>query len=127
MCRLTARIEPFQGMVRQGPCRFDRRERAHLRFDKPRPAPLVSRPRRVTRLFPRRPFVMNITVEKQPNCIATLRVEVPSATVNTERAKIVSGYAAQARIPGFRPGKAPKNVIEKKFQTAIVEASWPPT
>ncbi|WP_035606573.1 trigger factor [Haloferula sp. BvORR071] len=64
---------------------------------------------------------MNITVEKQPNCIATLRVEVPSATVSSERAKIVSGYTAQARIPGFRPGKAPKNVIEKRFQTAITE------
>ena len=64
---------------------------------------------------------MNIIVEKQPNCIATLRVEVPSDTVKSERAKIVSGYAAQARIPGFRPGKAPKNVIEKKFQTAIAE------
>jgi len=64
---------------------------------------------------------MNITVEKQPNCLATLRVEVPSATVSSERAKIVSGYTAQARIPGFRPGKAPKNVIEKRFQTAITE------
>lgn len=64
---------------------------------------------------------MNIIVEKQPNCIATLRVEVPSDTVNSERAKIVSGYAAQARIPGFRPGKAPKKVIEKKFQSAIAE------
>jgi trigger factor len=64
---------------------------------------------------------MNIIVEKQPNCRATLRVEVPSDTVNTERAKIVSGYASQARIPGFRPGKAPKSVIEKKFQSAIVE------
>lgn len=64
---------------------------------------------------------MNITVEKQPNCLATLRVQVPSETVQTERAKIVSGYTAQARIPGFRPGKAPKNVIEKKFQSAIVE------
>lgn len=64
---------------------------------------------------------MNITVEKQPNCIATLRVEVPSATVSSERAKIVSGYVSQARIPGFRPGKAPKNVIEKRFQTAITE------
>jgi len=64
---------------------------------------------------------MNITVEKQPNCLATLRVEVPSDTVKNERAKIVSGYAAQARIPGFRPGKAPKNVIEKRFQTAISE------
>lgn len=64
---------------------------------------------------------MNITVEKQPNCIATLRVEVPSATVSSERAKIVSGYTAQARIPGFRPGKAPKNVIEKRFQSEITE------
>ena len=64
---------------------------------------------------------MNIIVEKQPNCLATLRVEVPSDTVKNERAKIVSGYAAQARIPGFRPGKAPKNVIEKKFQAAITE------
>jgi trigger factor len=64
---------------------------------------------------------MNITVEKQPNCLATLRVQVPSETVSSERAKIVSGYTAQARIPGFRPGKAPKNVIEKKFSSAIVE------
>jgi trigger factor len=64
---------------------------------------------------------MNITVEKQPNCLATLRVEVPSDTVKSERAKIVSGYTAQARVPGFRPGKAPKNVIEKRFQTAITE------
>lgn len=64
---------------------------------------------------------MNIIVEKQPNCLATLRVEVPSDTVKNERAKIVSGYVAQARIPGFRPGKAPKNVIEKKFDTAITE------
>lgn len=64
---------------------------------------------------------MNITVEKQPNCLATLHVEVPSDTVNSERAKIVSGYTAQAKIPGFRPGKAPKNVIEKRFQTAITE------
>lgn len=64
---------------------------------------------------------MNITVEKQAHCLAKLSVEVPSETVLSERAKIVSGYAAQARIPGFRPGKAPKNVIEKKYQAAIVE------
>lgn len=64
---------------------------------------------------------MNITVEKQPNCLATLRVEVPSATVSSERAKIVSGYTAQARVPGFRPGKAPKAVIEKRFQSSIAE------
>lgn len=64
---------------------------------------------------------MNITVEKQPNCLATLRVEVPSDTVKSEREKIVSGYASQARIPGFRPGKAPKKVVEKRFGPNIAE------
>ncbi len=64
---------------------------------------------------------MNIIVEKQPNCLATLRVEVPSDTVKSEREKIVSGYASQARIPGFRPGKAPKKVIEKRFESSIAE------
>lgn len=64
---------------------------------------------------------MNITVEKQPNCLATLRVEIPSATVKSERAKIVSGYASQARIPGFRPGKAPAKVVEKRFEANIAD------
>ncbi|GAA5481663.1 trigger factor [Haloferula sargassicola] len=64
---------------------------------------------------------MNISVEKQPNCTATLRVEVPSETVKSERDNIVSTYASQARIQGFRPGKAPKKVIEKRFADQITE------
>lgn len=62
---------------------------------------------------------MNITVEKQPNCTATLRVEIPSETVRTERDSILSSYASQARVQGFRPGKAPKKIIEKRFATEI--------
>ncbi|BCX49426.1 trigger factor [Haloferula helveola] len=62
---------------------------------------------------------MNITVEKQPNCTATLRVEVPSDAVKSERDRIVAAYASQARIQGFRPGKAPRKVIEKRFGQEI--------
>ena len=62
---------------------------------------------------------MNISVEKQPNCTATLRVEIPSDTVKTERDSIVAQYASQARIQGFRPGKAPKKVIEKRYADQI--------
>ena len=61
---------------------------------------------------------MNITVEKQPNCKATLKVEIPADKVNGQRQSIVSKYAGQARVPGFRPGKAPSNVIEKRFEPA---------
>jgi trigger factor len=64
---------------------------------------------------------MNIVVEKQPKCIATLNVEVPAADVAAKREKIASTYASQAKIAGFRPGKAPKNVIQKRFGKQISE------
>lgn len=64
---------------------------------------------------------MNIVVEKQPKCIATLNVEVPAADVATKRAEVTSTYASQAKLAGFRPGKAPKNVIQKRFGKQISE------
>jgi trigger factor len=64
---------------------------------------------------------MNIVVEKQPKCVATLRVEIPADKVNGERDQIVKGYASKARVPGFRPGKAPRAVVEKRFQKEIAE------
>ena len=64
---------------------------------------------------------MNITLEKQENCQALLRVEVPSETVSSERSDIVKAFSKQARLPGFRPGKAPRAVIEKRYAREIGE------
>ena len=62
---------------------------------------------------------MNITVEKKPECIATVNVEVPAEKVASERRTILSGYIKDAKIPGFRPGKAPLKVIEKRYEKQI--------
>lgn len=64
---------------------------------------------------------MNIVVEKQPKCVATLRVEIPAEKVQGQRDQIVRGFASKARVPGFRPGKAPKALVEKKFEKEITE------
>ena len=64
---------------------------------------------------------MNIVVEKQPKCVATLRVEIPVDRINGQRDQIVKGYTSKARVPGFRPGKAPRAVVEKRFQKEIDE------
>jgi trigger factor len=64
---------------------------------------------------------MNIVVEKQPKCVATLRVEIPADQVQGQRDQIVRGYASKARVPGFRPGKAPRAIIEKRFEKEITE------
>ena len=62
---------------------------------------------------------MNIVVEKQPKCVAVLNVVVPAADVAAKRTKIASTYASQAKIAGFRPGKAPKNVVQQRFGKQI--------
>lgn len=64
---------------------------------------------------------MNVEVESLPNCLASLKVEVPSDQVLAAWSKVAARYKSQARIPGYRPGKAPQAVIEKKFYREIKE------
>jgi len=64
---------------------------------------------------------MNVEVEPLPHCLATLRVELPADAVNAAREGIMRDYTAHAKLPGYRPGKAPRAVVERKFQKEIRE------
>lgn len=50
-----------------------------------------------------------------------MRVELPPDRVTKGWNEIVEGFRQHARIPGFRPGKAPQNVVEAKFRKEIQE------
>jgi trigger factor len=62
-----------------------------------------------------------ITVEKtsEDSASKSLRVTVPVDRVREAEAKAVKYYAQRARLPGFRPGKAPDAVVRKRFGDAI--------
>jgi trigger factor len=62
---------------------------------------------------------MNVEVENLPNCIASLHIELPPDFVTKERNEVIQDFRRVARIPGFRPGKAPNNVVEAKFRKEI--------
>jgi trigger factor len=64
---------------------------------------------------------MNVEVENLPNCLASLKVELPPERVTKEWNDIVKGFQQVARIRGFRPGKAPQSVVESKFRKEIQE------
>jgi trigger factor len=64
---------------------------------------------------------MKVEVEHQPQSITTLRIELPAEQVSKEWDAIANNYARYARIPGYRPGKAPRRVIEAKFRKEIQE------
>jgi trigger factor len=62
---------------------------------------------------------MKVEVETQPGSISTLRIELPPEEVSKEWDSIANNFARFARIPGYRPGKAPRSVIEKRFRKEI--------
>lgn len=64
---------------------------------------------------------MNVVLENLPNCLATLRVEVEPEKVSKAMEQLVRDFTQQARIPGYRPGKAPRAVIEKRYKKEIRE------
>jgi len=62
---------------------------------------------------------MNITVEDVAPCKKRLKIEVPANRVQQAYDRVASDFQKEARIPGFRPGHAPRTVILKKFQKDI--------
>ncbi|HWG35775.1 MAG TPA: trigger factor [Gemmatimonadaceae bacterium] len=48
-----------------------------------------------------------------------VEVTVPASEVAAAEERTTKRYASQARLPGFRPGKAPAAVVRKKFAEAI--------
>ncbi len=64
---------------------------------------------------------MEITIDKISDCQVSLSATVPASDVATIKDGILSTYAKSARLPGFRPGKAPKSMIAKRYATEIGE------
>src|SRR5216110_1316262 len=62
---------------------------------------------------------MKVEVEKQPGSVSKLRIELPADEVSKEWDAIANSFARLAKIPGYRPGKAPRAVIEKRFRKEI--------
>jgi len=62
---------------------------------------------------------MKVTLEHSGGCRRIMGVDVPADRVKDDYDGVVRAYTAQARIPGFRKGKAPSHVVEKRFARNI--------
>src|SRR3954470_9205451 len=62
---------------------------------------------------------MKVEVEKQPGSVSKLQIELPAEEVAKEWDAIANSFARFAKIPGYRPGKAPRAVIDKRFRKEI--------
>jgi len=92
------------------PYRFRLAERGFFRAHRPtrtHPAILTER------------FDVNVTVENLAPCKKLLRIEVEPAKVDEKFASVTKQFQREANLPGFRPGKAPKEMVVRKFQKDI--------
>lgn len=64
---------------------------------------------------------MNVKVEDAGPCRKLLYVSAPAEAVAPEYQRVVKAIAGVAETPGFRPGRAPLSVVEKRYQRSIRE------
>lgn len=49
-----------------------------------------------------------------------LTFEIPPDVVEAEIERVAKGYSRTARVPGFRPGKVPANVVKQRYKDQIL-------
>lgn len=64
---------------------------------------------------------MNITVENLAPCKKLLRVDVEAKAVDETFDFVTKQFQKEAALPGFRPGKAPRDLVVKKYEADIKE------
>jgi len=62
---------------------------------------------------------MNIQVEAVGPSRKQITIEVPAAEVDKSFGEVLASYQRFARMPGFRPGKAPVEMIKKRYAKDI--------
>lgn len=65
---------------------------------------------------------MKISVQDGKNCEKLLKIEVPTDLITKEYDEYYKAIANQAKVPGFRPGKAPRNVLQLHYSDQAREA-----
>ena len=63
---------------------------------------------------------MKLTHSKAKDLMATITVEVKAADYSERVEKVLKDYRKTAEIPGFRKGKTPMGIINKKYRTSVI-------
>ena len=64
---------------------------------------------------------MKVKVENTGSCRKVLHIEAAADDIAADYGAVLKVYRAKGRVSGFRQGKAPADVVEKKFAKSIEE------
>jgi trigger factor len=64
---------------------------------------------------------VNVSVESLAPCKKLVRVEIEAQQVDQTFDSITKDFQRQASLPGFRPGKAPRDMVMRKYEKDITD------
>jgi trigger factor len=75
---------------------------------------------------------MSYKIERDAPCRVVLTSTFDTSGVSAERERVVAEWVRQARLPGFRRGKAPRPIVERHFlkeiredlEERLIRAAW---
>ncbi len=60
-----------------------------------------------------------LSIDEVGPCRKQLKIEVPAPAVEAETRRVVEEFRRKTRLPGFRKGKVPRELVEQRFQSDI--------
>jgi len=66
------------------------------------------------------PAELSVVTEQLPKSQVGMTIEVPTELVDATYERVLNRLASRARIEGFRPGKAPRSLVEARLGPAVV-------
>ncbi|HEB73497.1 MAG TPA: trigger factor [Nitrospirae bacterium] len=64
---------------------------------------------------------MKVELEDIQSCVKKISVEVPLEKVNEEKSVVYEEMAKEVNIPGFRKGKVPRKMLERRFGKSALQ------
>lgn len=64
---------------------------------------------------------LTVTIHRRPNCVVEFEIDANPELVKQGKEKALKKIAKDVSLPGFRKGKAPLSLIEKKYGKALQE------
>src|SRR3990167_485190 len=62
---------------------------------------------------------MAVSVEKMSGLEYKLNISIPASTIEPEVEKRLKTLLHRVKIPGFRPGKVPMDVVKKRYMASV--------
>jgi trigger factor len=64
---------------------------------------------------------MEVTVEALATCKKKLTISIPREEIKAKFEERLTELEREAQVPGFRPGRAPRRLVEKRFHKAVAD------